>query len=125
MTAGAASTPPNDRKREIHAHLASILTSHADKAKQATERPSLRGWFFGKLMIATGGRDADLARQVVDEHFAQCDEWPVFVFRRESVWYPVALPSVYDVPANVACNPGTLSVEDAAGNVIWPIGAPR
>ena len=41
-----------------------------------------------------------------------------FVFFREGMFYVVEIPSE-DVLANVELNPGTIRVEDLAGNVVW------
>lgn len=41
-----------------------------------------------------------------------------FVFFRDGVFYIVEIPRS-QVMANVECNPGTLRVEDIAGNVVW------
>ena len=46
------------------------------------------------------------------------------IFIREEGFYPIQLsglkPTAIEVPEHVALNPGTVRVEDAHGNVIWP-----
>ena len=43
----------------------------------------------------------------------------VVIFRRADGWYPLELPVGEDLARHAELNPGTLSIEDAAGTVLW------
>ena len=42
----------------------------------------------------------------------------IFIFFRAEGWYPVEIPAD-QLDENIRLNPGTLRVEDIAGNVVW------
>lgn len=42
-----------------------------------------------------------------------------YLFFREVGFYMIELRDDADAVANAECNPGTLRVEDAEGNVVW------
>lgn len=41
------------------------------------------------------------------------------IFFRADGWYPLELPETDDLSAHAESNPGTLKIEDAAGNILW------
>lgn len=41
------------------------------------------------------------------------------IFFREGMFYPIELPITDDLNAHAEANPGTLRIEDAAGNILW------
>lgn len=43
----------------------------------------------------------------------------VVIFIRDGFFYPLTLPESADLAAHARANPGTLRIEDAAGNVLW------
>lgn len=43
----------------------------------------------------------------------------VVVFRRADGWYPLELSLDADLAQHAELNPGTLQIEDVAGNVLW------
>lgn len=48
------------------------------------------------------------------------------IFFREGMFYPVTLsgtkPAAQEAADHTVLNPGTLRIEDMAGNVLWPEG---
>jgi hypothetical protein len=42
------------------------------------------------------------------------------VFRRAETFYVIELPEDDDLEGHARCNPGTLRIEDIAGNQLWP-----
>lgn len=49
-------------------------------------------------------------------------EWVARVFVREEGFYTVGLAADDDLNRHAEMNPGTLRIEDVAGNVLWPEG---
>lgn len=51
---------------------------------------------------------------------------PMVIFFREDCFYPVqmhgVIPLAQEVADHARLNPGTLRIEDMAGNVLWPEG---
>ena len=43
-----------------------------------------------------------------------------YIFRRKEDWYPIQCFDDKDVLVHVGLNPGTLSVEDIEGRIVWP-----
>lgn len=43
------------------------------------------------------------------------------IFRRAEGWYPIDIKVGDDIAKHAELNPGTLAVEDMAGNVLWRI----
>lgn len=48
--------------------------------------------------------------------------WQPRVFRRSDTFYIIDLPPKDDLNLHAELNPGTLRIEDIAGNVLWPEG---
>ncbi|QUT04819.1 hypothetical protein KFK14_17535 [Sphingobium phenoxybenzoativorans] len=49
-------------------------------------------------------------------------EWVPRLFFRKEGFYVIDLPSDDDLNAHAEANPGTVRIEDAAGNLLWPEG---
>lgn len=45
----------------------------------------------------------------------------MYIFFRETGWYPLELKNDKDARENAECNPGTLRVETIEGKQVWPI----
>lgn len=50
-------------------------------------------------------------------------EWVPRIFVREGTFYVIPLPEDDDLNNHAELNPGTLRIEDIAGNVLWPEGS--
>lgn len=50
------------------------------------------------------------------------EQWVPRIFFRESGFYVIDLPADDDLNEHARLNPGTLRIEDAVGNVLWPEG---
>ena len=57
-------------------------------------------------------------RRAAEAHSRQTGKQMV-VFRRADCWYPLELPLDDDLSKHAEMNPGTLSIEDAFGKVLW------
>ena len=49
--------------------------------------------------------------------------WVPRIFIREGMFYAIDLPVDEDLNLHAELNPGTLRIEDIAGNVLWPEGS--
>lgn len=55
------------------------------------------------------------------------DRVTTLVFFRKDMFYPLDMPAIPDKTIeelardNAECNPGTIRVEDASGNVLWRV----
>lgn len=50
-------------------------------------------------------------------------EWVPRIFVRDGTFYVIPLPADDDLNRHAELNPGTLRIEDMAGNVLWPEGS--
>lgn len=56
-----------------------------------------------------------MSRQLPPRHL-----WVPRVFRRADMFYVIDLPVDDDLAEHARLNPGTLRIEDALGNQLWP-----
>lgn len=54
--------------------------------------------------------------------FPPRDQWVPRIFFRDQHFYVIELAEDEDLNEHARLNPGTLRIEDAAGNVLWPEG---
>jgi aspartyl-tRNA(Asn)/glutamyl-tRNA(Gln) amidotransferase subunit B len=61
-----------DQSEDITRVIEDLATGHPDKVRQAIDKPPLRGWFYGQVMKALGGRvNPHLVSEIVNRRLDQ------------------------------------------------------